>query len=162
MTALLPRESGEYIVKNAKFVKVSEAGIENLTQEIIKGILDKVIDVNNFSQHDLHPKATDEHAIEWIFVVDTLNFCFWTPSKLTQMCKVHKTPHMCAVYPFQILDGVPRIITLFTGHFPQSVFNFKDRLFEHLFVVPPTNYQNYTKYNNNNIFTSHHITVISI
>lgn len=81
-TALLPRESGEYIVKNAKYLNVLETGIEKLTQEIIKGIQEKVIDVNNFSQHDLHPKPSDAHAVEWIFVVDTLNFCFWTPSEL--------------------------------------------------------------------------------
>ncbi|XP_073844875.1 queuosine 5'-phosphate N-glycosylase/hydrolase [Musca autumnalis] len=83
-TALLPRESGEYIVNNAKYIKVLDSGIEKLTQEIIKGIQDKVIDVNNFSQHDLHPKPTDSHAVEWIFVVDTLNFCFWTPTDYTK------------------------------------------------------------------------------
>lgn len=80
--ALLPRESGEFIVKNAKYIKVKEEGINTLAQEIIKGIQEKRIDVNNFSQHDLHPKPTDDFAVEWIFVVDTLNFCFWTPSKL--------------------------------------------------------------------------------
>lgn len=31
----------------------------------------------NFSQNQHHPKCTDPIAIDWIFVVDTLNFCFW-------------------------------------------------------------------------------------
>lgn len=36
----------------------------------------------NFSQHELHPKPTDAHAANWVFLVDTLNFCFWTPGEL--------------------------------------------------------------------------------
>ena len=28
-------------------------------------------------QNPLNPKVADEHAVKWIFVVDTLNFCFW-------------------------------------------------------------------------------------
>lgn len=31
----------------------------------------------NFSQNKLHPKPEDPWALDWIFVVDTLNFCFW-------------------------------------------------------------------------------------
>lgn len=42
------------------------------------GILYGSLDINNFSQHEFHPKPTDENAFNWIFVIDTLNFCFWT------------------------------------------------------------------------------------
>lgn len=31
----------------------------------------------NFSQNSVHPKPEDTWALDWIFVVDTLNFCFW-------------------------------------------------------------------------------------
>ena len=27
---------------------------------------------------ELHPKVADEKAIDWIFLVDTLNFSFWS------------------------------------------------------------------------------------
>ncbi|XP_013108245.2 queuosine 5'-phosphate N-glycosylase/hydrolase [Stomoxys calcitrans] len=106
--ALLPRESGEYIVKNAKYIKVSEDGLKNLTQEIIKGIQDKVIDVNNFSQHDLHPKPTDAFAAEWIFVVDTLNFCFWTPTDYTKYKVDGYTGYfaLCAAINRAMKDGL--------------------------------------------------------
>lgn len=45
--------------------------------------MDKSLDINNFSQHDLHPSPNDEvgsiqMAANWIFLVDTLNFCFWS------------------------------------------------------------------------------------
>lgn len=42
------------------------------------------MDITNFSQHHHHPKATDKNAIDWIFLIDTLNFCFWTPANATK------------------------------------------------------------------------------
>lgn len=71
----------------------------------MKAIVSKELDVANFSQHQHHPKPCDKvrstsneylsnkcvniplifhcspqkNAIEWLFVIDTLNFCFWTP-----------------------------------------------------------------------------------
>ncbi|XP_017868382.1 PREDICTED: UPF0553 protein C9orf64 [Drosophila arizonae] len=81
---LCPRKSGEHIVKHAKYIKVLPAGIERLAKEIVDGVITKRIDVANFSQHELHPKASDEHAANWIFLVDTLNFCFWTPQNYTK------------------------------------------------------------------------------
>ncbi|ODN00389.1 hypothetical protein Ocin01_06291 [Orchesella cincta] len=49
-TALSPKESGEFIVKNAKFVQVLEDGAAKCGEE----------------------------AADWIFLVDTLNFSFWS------------------------------------------------------------------------------------
>lgn len=34
--------------------------------------------MNGFSQTQLHPKAEDPWALDWIFLVDTLNYCFWS------------------------------------------------------------------------------------
>lgn len=53
-------------------------------QQVVKSILCGELDVRNFSQHQHHPKATDPNAIEWIFIIDTLNFCFWTPGDATK------------------------------------------------------------------------------
>uniref|UniRef100_A0A1A9WR83 Queuosine 5'-phosphate N-glycosylase/hydrolase n=1 Tax=Glossina brevipalpis TaxID=37001 RepID=A0A1A9WR83_9MUSC len=78
-STLFPRETGEYIAKNAIYLKVNSTGVKNLTNEIVEAILSKRIILNQFAQHPLHPKATDAHVIEWYFVADTLNFCFWTP-----------------------------------------------------------------------------------
>lgn len=84
---LSPRESGAYIVENAKHVRILPAGIEKLTQEIVKGLIEKRIAVENFSQHELHPYPNPNQpedyskAADWVFVLDTLNFCFWTPSE---------------------------------------------------------------------------------
>lgn len=35
--------------------------------------------IDNFSQVNFHPKSTESYALNWLFIVDTLNFCFWTP-----------------------------------------------------------------------------------
>lgn len=34
--------------------------------------------MTGFSQCQLHPQKADVDALNWIFVIDTLNFCFWT------------------------------------------------------------------------------------
>lgn len=104
-----PRESGEYIVENAKYVKVHQEGIDTLTEIIIKGVQSKEIDVNNFSQHELHPKATDPHAADWILVVDTLNFCFWTPKNYTKYKVNGYTGYfaLCAAINRAMDEGVP-------------------------------------------------------
>lgn len=46
--------------------------------QIIDAIADGSLDIKNFSQHEFHPKPTDPNALNWIFLIDTLNFCFWT------------------------------------------------------------------------------------
>nr|XP_017007848.2 queuosine salvage protein [Drosophila takahashii] len=81
---LNPRESGAHIVEHAKHVRVLPAGIEKLTQEIVKGLKEKRIAVENFSQHELHPNPNSNLAADWVFVLDTLNFCFWTPNNYTK------------------------------------------------------------------------------
>ncbi|XP_050074894.1 queuosine salvage protein [Anopheles maculipalpis] len=76
---LLPAASGELIVKNARYIGVNEQAIEKLADRVIRGIKEKEINIENFSQHEHHPTAKDPHAVNWIFLIDTLNFCFWTP-----------------------------------------------------------------------------------
>lgn len=58
------------------------------TCQVVNAILTKELDVSNFSQSQHHPKPCDKNGIEWIFVIDTLNFCFWTPGNATkwQVC----------------------------------------------------------------------------
>lgn len=77
---LLPRESGELIASKAKYVSIKEAGVEALARKIFEKLEDKTISIDMFSQHELHPASSDPFAVDWIFVVDTLNFCFWSPN----------------------------------------------------------------------------------
>ncbi|XP_016928722.3 queuosine 5'-phosphate N-glycosylase/hydrolase [Drosophila suzukii] len=111
---LNPRESGAHIVKHAQHIRVLPAGIEKLTQEIVKGLKEKRIAVENFSQHELHPnpntnKAEDySKAADWVFVLDTLNFCFWTPNNYTKYKVDGYTGYfaLCAAVKRAIKEGV--------------------------------------------------------
>lgn len=107
---LNPRASAVLITNSPKSVIVNRRGVENLRDEVrcrspdyialrltflhhflfqlVKAIATRQLDVDHFSQHQYHPSAADKDAIEWIFVMDTLNFCFWTPGDDTkwQVC----------------------------------------------------------------------------
>lgn len=52
--------------------------------QVVKAIVSKQLDPSGFSQHEHHPKPTDKNAVDWICVIDTLNFCFWTPNNDTK------------------------------------------------------------------------------
>ncbi|XP_034104866.1 queuosine salvage protein [Drosophila albomicans] len=107
-TTLNPRESGEHIVRHAKYLKVLPSGIERLVEEIVSGVLDKRIAVANFSQHELHPSPNDDYAANWIFIVDTLNFCFWTPHNYTKYKVNEYTGYfaLCAAINRAMKDGL--------------------------------------------------------
>ncbi|XP_049541810.1 queuosine salvage protein [Anopheles darlingi] len=108
-SVLLPTESAELIVKNAQYVKVHPEAIEELADRVIEGIQKKEINVNNFSQHQHHPSATDAHAANWIFLIDTLNFCFWTPGKDATKWKVDSETGyfaLCAAINRAMREGI--------------------------------------------------------
>lgn len=39
--------------------------------------------LDEFKKCPLHPKQEDEEAINWIFIVDSLNYCFFDPNNKT-------------------------------------------------------------------------------
>ena len=45
--------------------------------QIYKEIIEGSYDVSKWKETDLHPKKADEKAVNWIFLVDSLNFSFW-------------------------------------------------------------------------------------
>lgn len=105
---LTPRLAGDFIVQKAKHITVNRKGIEKLGAEIVAGIVDGRIDIENFSQHDLHPKSTDANAVNWIFLVDTLNFCFWTPDDKPKWMVRGQTGYfaLCAAVNRAIEEGM--------------------------------------------------------
>lgn len=51
---------------------------KHLSKQIFKAVQSGKLAPRNFGQHGLHPNALDEKAVDWIFLVDTLNFSFWS------------------------------------------------------------------------------------
>lgn len=80
-TALDPRMTAELVCNLADHVKVETAGVSKLAEWLSKKFTSGEYSLGNWKQHELHPKQADQVAIEWIFLVDSLNFSFWTPSE---------------------------------------------------------------------------------
>ncbi|KAK2576381.1 hypothetical protein KPH14_005728 [Odynerus spinipes] len=75
---LMPRESAKLIATLSKNVFIEHGGVKNLACTVLEGLKNGTININNFSQHELHPNPNDSRAIDWIFLLDVLNFSFWT------------------------------------------------------------------------------------
>ncbi|XP_030753727.1 LOW QUALITY PROTEIN: queuosine salvage protein-like [Sitophilus oryzae] len=74
---LSPKETGRLILENCKFVTIKQEGIEKLGNVLVEEFTSGSLQPANFSQVEFHPKPDDLHVLDWLFVVDTLNFCFW-------------------------------------------------------------------------------------
>ncbi|KAJ8736674.1 hypothetical protein PYW08_007330 [Mythimna loreyi] len=74
---LPPAESGDFITKNAKHVKIHEEGLQKLCEEMFKSVTDK-LEIPDTGADPIHPKKDHEKAADWVFVCDALNFCFWS------------------------------------------------------------------------------------
>ncbi|CAG8453188.1 7738_t:CDS:1 [Acaulospora colombiana] len=71
-------KSGYFISKNSQDVSIPPEGIERAASSIYEIMKSKKYSSSNWKQHTLHPKVADERAIDWIFLVDLLNFSFWS------------------------------------------------------------------------------------
>lgn len=105
-------ESAKFICENAVDVFIDDDAVSKVAERI-------VADPNFFSlhggwsEHELNPKVQDEHMLNWIFVVDTLNFCFWADEGEPLFCCEHRgRPYtgywaLCACINRALDDGIP-------------------------------------------------------
>ncbi|KAJ3654458.1 hypothetical protein Zmor_013646 [Zophobas morio] len=75
---LSPRESGKLVASLSKNVKIKEEGIQKLGDVLVAEVESGKLCSEKFTQSKFHPKPEDPWALDWLFVVDTLNFCFWS------------------------------------------------------------------------------------
>lgn len=61
-----------------------------------------------FSQNDIHPKNSDPWSIDWIFFVDSINFCFWKPENETGWQVEGQTGYfaLCAAVNRAMKEGI--------------------------------------------------------
>ncbi|XP_043475508.1 queuosine salvage protein [Leptopilina heterotoma] len=74
---LLPRDSAKFISQHSKNVFINEKGVKDISCLILEGLKSGEISKENFFNHEFLPKEYDSKVIDWIFVLNTLNFCFW-------------------------------------------------------------------------------------
>lgn len=75
---LSPRESGRFITEHSQDVQVHREAAEKVAKMISESLGKQEYSIQSWKEHPLHPKQMNDFTVDWIFVVDTLNFSFWS------------------------------------------------------------------------------------
>lgn len=73
-------EHAEYIYNNSVDVALDSRGTKAAAAVIWNSMQEKGYSFKSWSEHELHPKATDANTVDFVFIMDLLNFCFWSSS----------------------------------------------------------------------------------
>ncbi|XP_005355348.1 queuosine salvage protein [Microtus ochrogaster] len=73
---LLPRESARFVAENSRDVLVDLEGVRRAAELLLPAASAWRVEQWK-SLHELNPRRADEAALDWVFVVDSLNFSFW-------------------------------------------------------------------------------------
>ena len=71
-------ESAEYVYDNSVDVAIDMQGTKAAAATIWRLMQEKDYSCKTWSQHQLHPKSKDENSVNLIFIMDLLNFSFWS------------------------------------------------------------------------------------
>lgn len=71
-------ESAKYIAENSAYVQVVEEKCKHAARSIHSSLIEHPYSTESWSHHPLNPKGKDRSTVDWIFVVDLLNFSFWS------------------------------------------------------------------------------------
>ncbi|GMT24495.1 hypothetical protein PFISCL1PPCAC_15792 [Pristionchus fissidentatus] len=75
---LNPMESGDFISRNSKHVKVNAEKCEEVAKKVLDSVIDDSLDKIDYCANPLCPQGlTAEQLCNWIYLLDTLNFSFW-------------------------------------------------------------------------------------
>ncbi|XP_062310238.1 queuosine salvage protein isoform X2 [Osmerus eperlanus] len=111
---LPPRESGEFVAESSKDVRVEEEGVRRVAEMLYALRDSEELTASAWKKaNPLAPAPTSDQALNWVFVVDTMNFSFW-PEQKEQQCEVtHKgTTYrgymtLCAAITRAMDEGIP-------------------------------------------------------
>ncbi|VVD02465.1 unnamed protein product [Leptidea sinapis] len=78
---LSPSESGRFIAEHSHHVQLNSEGIEKLSVEMLINTEENKLIISSTGTEDIQPSKDHPKAADWIFVTDTLNFCFWSQNK---------------------------------------------------------------------------------
>nr|XP_020458020.1 UPF0553 protein C9orf64 homolog isoform X1 [Monopterus albus] len=113
-TPLLPRESGRFIAEQSRDVFVEEEGVQKVAEMLFALRHSEDLSASNWKKaNPLAPAPTSDQALNWVFVVDTMNFSFW-PENETQQCEVTYKGNtytgymtLCAAITRAMEEGIP-------------------------------------------------------
>jgi hypothetical protein len=81
-------ESAKYVYDNAIDVSIVSDGTRAAATSIWDRMQQTSYSAKTWSEHELHPKSRDEKAVDFIFTMDLLNFCFWSEKGVDARFKV--------------------------------------------------------------------------
>ncbi|XP_032673897.1 queuosine salvage protein [Odontomachus brunneus] len=107
--ALSPRESGKFISSTARNVFIDNENIKWPALAFVEAIENSSFSLDKFLQCEFHPRHDDPLAVDWIFVLDTLNFSFWTATGSKKWTVNGQTGYfaLCAAVKRAIEEGKP-------------------------------------------------------
>ena len=73
-----PRDSAKFISSKSSDVSICEKGVEEAAEIIFDCFKSKKYSLKTWKEHELHPNEMSKETVDWIVVLDTLNFSFWT------------------------------------------------------------------------------------
>ncbi|XP_011670677.2 queuosine salvage protein [Strongylocentrotus purpuratus] len=75
---LSPRESGRFIAEHCQDVTINQDAAKKVAQMIWESLDKQQYSIKSWKENALHPKTMTDATVDWIFVLDTLNFSFWS------------------------------------------------------------------------------------
>nr|XP_054587496.1 queuosine salvage protein isoform X1 [Nothobranchius furzeri]XP_054587497.1 queuosine salvage protein isoform X1 [Nothobranchius furzeri] len=111
---LCPRESGQFVSEHSRDVFIEEGGVQEVAEMLYRLRHSEALTASGWKKaNPLALLPTSDQALNWVFVVDTMNFSFW-PEKEAEQCEVtYKgttyTGYMtlCASITRAVEEGVP-------------------------------------------------------
>ncbi|XP_033114697.1 queuosine salvage protein-like [Anneissia japonica] len=110
---LSPRESAKFIATNSTDVKIKKDGVERVAKIIQENLCSSEYSIKAWKQHKLHPQKMEAPTVDWIFVIDTLNFSFWSESNEKRfLVEYNNEKHsgywsLCAALKRALEEGIP-------------------------------------------------------
>lgn len=79
---LNPRDSAKFISSRSQNVSICQKGVEEASKGIFDCLKSKKYSFKSWKEHELHPNDMTKETLDWIVVLDALNFSFWTDEKV--------------------------------------------------------------------------------
>ncbi|KAG7481120.1 hypothetical protein MATL_G00063440 [Megalops atlanticus] len=111
---LPPRESGRWIAERSQDVFIEEEGVRKIAEMLYTLRSCEEFTPQGWKKmNPLAPSWDSDHAINWVFVVDTMNFSFWPDHPDRQCTVTHKGKTysgymaLCAAITRAMDEGLP-------------------------------------------------------
>ncbi|KAJ2999437.1 hypothetical protein HDV02_002922 [Globomyces sp. JEL0801] len=108
------KQSAEWVTSKMENVRIVSENLEAAADLLLDKISEKQYSQKTWKQHNLHPQTNDESTVDWIFLIDLLNFSFWNERSPKKRFTVtfNGVPYtgywsLCATIQRCLLEGIP-------------------------------------------------------